>query len=306
VRSGSDQSTPIPDDEPMAANAPNGAVLDYYLKEKSVAPIQLQIFNSDGRLVRRFSSDEAVAKVNPIDLPFPPSWVREPQKLSDEAGMHRFVWDLRYPPARGGRASFRRPSGALALPGNYTVQLTAHGKNTTQTLTIKLDPRVKTTHEELTRQFDLASKLSAREGEVSLALQQVAELRRQIEARRKEASGRADAVKALEELNQKLEAMVSPEGEGGFGLFGLALPAKETETLPKVASALNGLMTIVESADAAPTEDAETASAKWDKAAEETLAHWADFQNKELANTNTLLGKANLKPVTTTETSGVH
>ena len=63
-------------------------------------------------------------------------------------------------------------------------------------------------------------------------------------------------------------------------------------------------MTIVESADAAPTEDAETASAKWDKAAEETLAHWADFQNKELANTNTLLGKANLKAVTTTEASG--
>ena len=110
----------------------------------------------------------------------------------------------------------------------------------------------------------------------------------------------------VEELNQKLEAMVPPEGEGGFGLFGLALPAKEGETLPKVASALNGLMTIVESADAAPTDDAETASAKWDKAAEETLAHWADFQNKELANTNTLLGKANLKSVTTTETSGVH
>jgi hypothetical protein len=244
--------------------------------------------------------------VNPNDLPFPASWVREPQKLSGEAGMHRFVWDLRYSPAKGGRASFRRPSGVLALPGNYTVQLTAHGKNTTQPLTIKLDSRVKTTHEELTRQFELASKLSAREGEVSLALQQVAELRRQIEARRKEAGARSDAVKALEELNQKLEAMVPPEGEGGFGLFGLALPAKGPETLPKVASALNGLMTIVESADAAPTEDAETASAKWDKAAQETLAQWADFQNKELTNTNALLEKANLKPVATTETSGVH
>src|SRR2546429_5221000 len=94
--------------------------------------------------------------------------------------MHRFVWDLRYPPAKGARASLRRPSGALALPGKYTVQLTAHGKNTTQTLTVKIDPRVKTTHEELTRQFELASKLSAREGEVSSALQQVAELRKQI------------------------------------------------------------------------------------------------------------------------------
>src|SRR2546429_3082965 len=38
------------------------AVLDYCLKEKSVAPIQLQIFNSDGRLVRRFSSDDVPPK----------------------------------------------------------------------------------------------------------------------------------------------------------------------------------------------------------------------------------------------------
>jgi photosystem II stability/assembly factor-like uncharacterized protein len=304
VRRGNDQSTPIPDDEPMAANAPNGAVLDYYLKEKSVAPIQLQIFNSDGRLVRRFASDDQPPQVNPNELSFPASWVPEPPTLSANAGMHRFVWDLRYLPARGARASFRRASGPLAPPGKYTVQLTAHGKNATQTLTIKMDPRVKTTQEELTRQFELASKLSARQGEVAMGQQQIAEVRKQIEARKKEASARADVEKALQELDQKLEAMAAVEGEGGFGLFGLALPDKEQQTLPKIASALSGLMAIVESADAAPTEDAETASAKWDKAAEETLARWADFQNKDLANANAILEKANLKPVTTTETSG--
>jgi photosystem II stability/assembly factor-like uncharacterized protein len=302
VRPGSDQGTPMPDDEPMTENPPNGAMLDYYLKENSAGPIQLQIFNSDGRLVRRFASDDEAPKVNPNDLPFPASWVPQPQKLSSEAGMHRFVWDLRYPPAKGARASFRRPSGPLALPGNYTVQLTARGKNSTQTLVVKMDPRVKTPQEELVRQFELASKLTAREGEVSLALQQIAELRRQIAARKKEASEKADVVKALGELGEKLEAMVALERDGGFGLFGLALPGKETETLPKVASALGGLMAIVESTDTAPTEDAGTASEKWDKAAEDTLARWADLQNKELASTNALLKSANLKPVATTET----
>ena len=303
VRPGSDESTPIPDDEPMAVNAPNGAALDYYLKDKSVAPIQLEIFNSDGRLVRRFASDDEIPKVNPNELPFPASWVPQPPKLSAEAGMHRFVWDLRYPPAKGARASFRRPSGPLALPGKYTVQLTAHGKNTTQTLTIKMDPRVRATQEELTRQFELAAKLSARQNEVARALEQIAELRKQTEARKKEASGKAEVVKALEGLDQKLQEMVAPDASGGFGLLGLALPGKEEETLAKVASTLNGLMAIVESADAAPTEDAETASAKWDKAAEETLARWADFQNKDLASLNALLQKEDLKPVTTTETS---
>ncbi len=302
VRPGNDQSTPVPEDEALAENPPNGAILDYYLREKSVGPIELEIFNSNGRLVRRFSSDDEAPKVNPNDLPYPASWIREAQRLSVEPGMHRFVWDLRYPLPKGVRASFWRPSGTLTLPGNYTVQLTAHGKNSTQPLTVKMDPHVKTPQEELVRQFELASKLSAREGEVSMALQQIAELRKQMDARKKEAGEKADVVRALEELHQKLEAMDARESDGGFGLFGLAIPSKEHEALPKVASALSGLMAIVESADVAPTADANTASEKWDKAAEETLARWAEFQNKDLANANAVLQRANFKPVATTET----
>jgi len=302
VRPGNDESTPVPDDEALAANPPNGAVLDYYLKEKSVAPIQLEIFNSEGRLVRRFASDDEQRKVNPNDLAFPASWVREPQPLSAEAGMHRFVWDLRYLPPKGARASFRRPSGPLAVPGNYTVRLTAHGKSSSQPLTIKMDPRVKTPQDALVRQFELASKISAREGEVSEAIQQIAELQKQLGVRKKEASDKSDVAKTLDGLNQKLEAMIVSDGDGGFGLYGLAFPRKEPESITKVASALNGLLSIVESADVGPTADAVTAHEKWDKAAGEALARWADFQNKDLANANAVLQKANLKPVATTET----
>ena len=95
--------------------------------------------------------------------------------------------------------------------------------------------------------------------------------------------------------------MIASDGDGGFGLYGLAFPKKGPESLTKVASVLNGLLSIVESADAAPTTDAVTAHEKWDKAAEEALARWADFQNKDLAIANAVLQKANLKPVATTE-----
>jgi photosystem II stability/assembly factor-like uncharacterized protein len=306
VRPGSDQGTPVPEDEPMAENAPNGAMLDYYLKEKAVGPIQLEVFDGNGRLVRRFASDDEVRKVNPSDLPFPASWVHEPQTLSADPGMHRFVWDLRYPLAKGVRESYWRPSGPLALPGNYTVKLTAHGKSSTQPLTVKIDPRVKTQQEGLVRQFELASKLLARQGEVSAALQQAGELRKQIDARKKEAGEKAEATKALEELNQKLEVMIEPDSNAGFGLFGLAVPSKEQEGLSKVASALGGLTAIVEGADVAPTTDASTASEKWDKAAEETLARWAAFQKEDLAKANELLQKANLKPLTAMESPAAH
>jgi hypothetical protein len=306
VRQGSDQSTPVPDDEALAANAPNGAVLDYYLKEKSTGPIQLEIFDSDGRLVRRLASDDEIPKVNPNDLAFPVSWAREPQPLSNEAGMHRFVWDLRYQQPKGVRRSFRRAAGPVALPGNYTVRLTAHGKNSTQPLMVKMDPRVKTPQEALVRQFELASKLTARQGEISAAMQQIGELRKQIEARKKEAGEKAEAVKALEEVNQKLDALTETEGEGGFGLYGLALPGKEHEGLPKVASALSGLAAIVESGDVAPTTDANTASEKWDKAAEEALARWTAFQRNELASANGVLQKAALKPLVIGEAEAAH
>jgi len=187
------------------------------------------------------------------------------------------------------------------LPGNYTIRLTAHGKNSSQPLTVKMDPRVKTPQDALTHQFELATKISARESEVSAALRQIAELQKQLGARKKEASEKSDVAKTLDELNQKLAAMVASDDDGGFGLYGLAFPKKAPESLTKTASALNGLLNVVESADVAPSTDAVTAHEKWDKAAEEALARWADFQNKDLANANAVLQKANLKPVAPTE-----
>jgi hypothetical protein len=276
-------------------------MLDYYLKEKSAAPIQLEILDSEGRLVRRFASDDEVRKVNPDDLPFPASWAQSPPPPSAEAGMHRFVWDLRYAAASGPRRGFRGGSGPWALPGNYTIKLTAHGKSASQPLTIKMDPRVKTTQEQLVRQFELASRLSARQDEVSAATQRVSELRKQIETRKKEAGSNSEAARTLDDLNQKLVALTEQEGGGGFGLFGLSLPSNEHEPLQRVASALGGLMSVVESADVAPSADASLASDKWDRAASETMARWSTFQKEELANANAVLQKASLKPLVVTE-----
>src|SRR5258708_6123090 len=45
VRPGYDQGTPVPMDEPLSANPPDGAFLDFYLTEKSSSPVQLEIFD---------------------------------------------------------------------------------------------------------------------------------------------------------------------------------------------------------------------------------------------------------------------
>ncbi len=295
MRPGSDQGTPVPMDEPLAANPPEGAMLDYYLKGRTSSPVQLEIFDSEGKLVRRFASNDELRKTNPNDVQFQVEWLRDPKPLLADAGMHRFVWDLRYSLPKGVRSSFWGPAGPLAVPGNYTVKLTANGKSSTQPLKIQLDPRVKTPQDALVRQFGVASKVAARLGEVSMALEQGGDLRKQLDARKKEAGGNTELLMALQGLEKKVEAAVESESDTGFMLLGLPASGKEIEPLPKVASALTRLLMIVESADVGPSTDAVTASARWDEAAQETLAHWHAIQKDDLAAANALLEKSKLK-----------
>jgi photosystem II stability/assembly factor-like uncharacterized protein len=295
MRPGSDQGTPVPMDEALAPNPPEGAVLDYYLKERASSPVQLEIFDAEGNLVRRFASDDEVHKTNPNDVQFQVDWLRDRKPLLAEAGMHRFVWDLRYPLPRGVRSSFWGPAGPLAVPGTYTVKLTANGKNSTQPLLIKLDPRVKTPQDALVRQFELASRTAARLGEVSMALQQAGDLRKQLDARKKDAGGNTELLTALQGVEERMEAAVGADSDSGFGLFGLAAPGQEHEPLARVAAALTKLLIIVDGSDTGPSADAAAASARWEEAAQGTLARWVTFQKDDLASVNALLEKAKLK-----------
>jgi len=295
MRAASDQGTPVPMDESLLPNPPEGAVVDYFLKDKPRSTIQLEIFDSEGKLVRRFASDEVLRKTNPNEVPIQVEWIRDPKPLLAEAGMHRFVWDLHYALPKSVHTSFWGPAGPLAVPGEYTVKLTANGKSSTQPLTIKLDPRVKTPQDALQRQFGLASKLADRLGEVSIALERARGLRKQIDERKKEAAGNNDVIAALEALEKKAESAMETDSDGGFGLFGLAAPDKEHEPLPAVAAALTGLLVIVDSSDLGPASDAASASARWEVSAREALATWATFQKEDVAVVNALLEKAKLK-----------
>src|SRR5260370_18626555 len=162
----------------------------------------------------------------------------------------------------------------MAVPGKYTVKLTANGKSSTQPLTIKLDPRVKTPQDVLARQFSLASKLAARLGEASMALQQASDLQKQIDARKKEASGKAELRPAWEGLEKKLEAATEADSDGGFGLFGLAAPGKEREPLPRVVGGLSGLLVVWGSSDLGPGAEWAIASERWGEGGPEKPAQW--------------------------------
>ncbi|HKW45230.1 MAG TPA: hypothetical protein VJN22_06185, partial [Candidatus Eremiobacteraceae bacterium] len=110
VQRNQNTDTPLPPEVPAGQNPPDGAILDYYLPTAASGPVTLAIYDASGKLVRRFSSDEQL-HVPTEGLRVPTYWVRQPQQLSAAAGMHRFVWDLHYPPPAA--TSFDYPISAI-------------------------------------------------------------------------------------------------------------------------------------------------------------------------------------------------
>jgi hypothetical protein len=146
---GSDNGTPMPRDEPLADNAPYGAMIDYYLKSNTRGPVTLEILDPAGEVIRKYSSEDKAALANPDTLSIPAVWVRMPDTLSSAAGMHRWIWDLRPTPApraTGGAGGGGGGGGRgipVVLPGIYTVRLSVGGRSYTQPLLVKMDPRAK-------------------------------------------------------------------------------------------------------------------------------------------------------------------
>jgi hypothetical protein len=164
IRWNKNTDTPVPPEEPAGQNPPDGAIVYYYLKNAAESVV-IDVLDTAGKLVRHYSSaDQPPPAGN--DFTYPAYWFRPPQVPSAAAGMHRFVWDLRYTPPEALHHEYpmtaiyhdtpREPRGPIALPGEYAVKLTVDGKSFTQPLTVRMDPRVKTPPAGLKRQFDLA------------------------------------------------------------------------------------------------------------------------------------------------------
>ena len=215
--------TPLPPDEPMAANPPDGAILDYYLSA-SASTVTLEILDAQGHVVRRFSNTDK-PEITEEELRkqlIPLYWVRKPRQLSAAAGMHRFVWGLHYAAPASTRHEYpiaaiphdtpRLPLGPTALPGIYTVRLTVDGKPFNAPLTIKMDPRVKTPAAGLEKKFQAEERMAGIMTESTQALLQGGSIRSQLE--KLNAQANASTKEAIEALQKKLAALLG--AAGGF------------------------------------------------------------------------------------------
>jgi photosystem II stability/assembly factor-like uncharacterized protein len=262
VRWNMNSDTPLPPDVPAGENPPDGAMIDYYIGSNTSAPVTLEIKDEAGQAVRRYSSADPLPTPDPA-LAIPPYWVRPPQKLAAEPGLHRFLWDMHYAPVPGLQpqypiaAVYRNTAPAAtspwATPGKYTVVLAVGGKTYQQPLKLVMDPRVKVSQADLAEQFKLSKQLY----DQWLALNSISDtirgMRGQIVGLRSRAP-EGDLKTHIDALAAKLQALA---GVGGGGPGGAAVGTQAS--IVTTTGKLRILFSLIEDVDLAPTPQAAAA-----------------------------------------------
>ena len=279
--------TPLPQEEPAGQNPPDGAVFNYFLKEKAKSEVILEIFNAKGESVRRFSSLDKRYEIPEVNIPH--YWIRPQQILSSEAGAHRFVWDLHYkplavPPSYPISAVYKNtapdPTSPWILPGTFTVKLSVNGTTYAQPLTVKIDPRVTTSLNDLTTQHDLSKQCYEGRLQITSALTEIKKMREQIKAL--DPKPNTPLVKMLIDLDAKIVAFQNT-------------PQGSTEpSLGRLESALSGIYNILHDTDMPPTTQTVSAATASIVQLKNLLTQYEALKTKDIPLVNGLLKKAKM------------
>jgi hypothetical protein len=300
VRRDTNTDTPLPPDEPAGENPPDGAIFDYFLAEAASGPVTLEIFDAQGKPVRRTSSTDPPESTE-AELAkqlIPLYWVRLPRILSAKAGMHRWVWDLHYPAPESTKPEYpisavphdtpRHPLGPRALPGQYTVRLTVEGHTYAVPLTIKMDPRVKTPPAGLHQQFLMEMRIASLMTRSSRSVAEAGSVRDQLQKLAQGARGSvADSIRALE---KKVTAVLGKSEDS----FEPGLPELTLRRVNKDVETLYGEM---DRADADPTPAQAKAAAQIERDFEAIRKRWDELKTDDLAALNHELRGATLSEV---------
>lgn len=298
VRRSNNTDTPIPPEEPMGQNPPDGAIINYYLKGNATE-VALEIFDKQNKLVRRYTNNDAPERIDERRQAYPSYWFRPHRTLPTQAGMHRWTWDLHYPSPEGFPRTYpmtailhdtpSQPNGATAFPGEYTVRLTVDGKSFIQPLTLKMDPRVTTPMAGLAKANEIAMRCYEGILKVRAAQAEARQLREQLKALTDRTGTVATAIADLDKKASAFEGRTAGIDDFGVG--------NREPGFAGLATGLLSLMNLVEGADVMPTTQAIAAADELQRSLNDLLGKWNDIKTKDVKSLNEQLSKAGLPTI---------
>jgi hypothetical protein len=302
--------TPLNPDVPAAVNPPDGAIIDYYLKSAPSGDIKLEVYDPAGKLVRSYSSGSAALLGYKVNVP--DYWLAPAPVLPKDAGLHRFVWDLRYPDpeqllytyygihvnyfeytladhAIPHNTPWHEPQGPMVVPGQYEIRLTLSGVTYRQPITVKLDPRLQVSTGELETQLKLSQKIAASMGATYQGYNQATRLHAELAAR----------IATLTETGKSTETLAAAHALD-VKVRGLTDAAGPPPGLGPMNRDLTRLLIGVDQSDTAPASSLVEAFGGMCQESNAALARWGELR-ADVAQLNAMLVKVPLGALTVPE-----
>jgi hypothetical protein len=283
-----------------AKNPPNGLIVDYFLPTKPDGEVTLT-FLADGTEIRTFSSRDLEAEAR-TDAEKAAAKKKKQPRVSKEAGLNRWVWNLRYPDATkidGDELANELVESGIAgprvPPGTYHVRLAFDGRAYDQEFEVRRDPRVDASDADLRAQFDLLQRLHHRLSETHAAVNEIRALRRRAEDWLSRSQDRPE-LQSVHSAAQALIDRLKPVEEALIQVN--ARSRGDTLNFPvRLNGKLAALMASIGSADAAPTASARAVAEELSARVQAQLDQLGEVIATEVAFLNQSIENAGLAPV---------
>jgi len=279
-------------------NPPGGAMVYYFLKDapKPGTETKIEILDGSGKVIRKYSSAEFPSLQEPPD----PDDKKPEKEIKPEAGLNRFVWDLRYEEARRVPGYYLWEYGAgargpVAAPGKYQVRLTVGTQTQIASLEVKLDPRVNVSQADLEQQLALQLQIHEELNRVYDTVNQIQDVRSQLAGLKRRLPENVSAktiATSADVLEKKLIAVRDQ-------LINLSIDANEDSLAfpPQLDAKLAYLAMDVGTADSAPTEAEQLEFEKLKRQTADFLGRWNELQRGDLAAFQKLTAEGSLSTV---------
>jgi photosystem II stability/assembly factor-like uncharacterized protein len=184
----------LPPTTTLGKNPANGVVVYYSLKARPTTDLVLEFLDSNGKSINKFTT--RLPRGGGGGGPGAPAEQAQaageeggffggpPARATTDAGLNRFVWDMRYTDAvrfPGMILWAGQTNGPRIVPGTYQVKLTVDGQTLTENFEVKPDPRLATTAADYAKQLDLSLKIRDKLTETHNAIIQIRDVKKQVD-----------------------------------------------------------------------------------------------------------------------------
>ncbi|MDN5863906.1 MAG: glycosyl hydrolase [Gammaproteobacteria bacterium] len=286
----------------VGENPPNGVVVFYELAKAPPEDekVSLTFATAAGTTIASFSN-QTDAQGKPLEKDqdfYPPREPKQKGVVPAEAGMNRFVWNLRVPDATavpGAVLWFGSMRGPHVVPGSYRVTLAVGDAETTRAFTVRKTPVTAATQADLEAQFALAMKIHHKLDATDKAILKLRKARKAVKGYLDRLEGKANAG-TVEKAARPIVATLT---EIEYALMQTKSHAPEDPlNYPiRLNNKLAALALVVQAGYTRPSRQAYAVFAELSAKVDAQLQKLHHVLDVELPNLNALIRQAGIAPI---------